>query len=62
MFLWVIFRPSKKIDLKLHRFFFFVKTHCGIANAHKTCHKSIVEIAEYMSVCVAAVTVKYKVI
>jgi len=29
---WVILRPSKKTDPRLHRF--FTKTHYGIPNAH----------------------------
>ena len=30
---WVILRPSKKTDPKLH--ICFTETHCGIPNAHR---------------------------
>ena len=52
---WVIFRPSKKTDSRLHRF--FIKTYYGIPIAHKMCYKGTVEIVEYMCL-VAIVNIK----
>ena len=34
---WVIFRPSKNTDPRLHRI--FIKMYCGIPNAQKICYK-----------------------
>ena len=47
---WVILMPSKKTDPRLHRF--FIKTHCGIPNAHKMCYKGTVETVQYTCLCI----------
>ena len=36
----------KETDPRIHRF--FIKTHCGIPNAHNICYKGRAEFVEYM--------------